>query len=253
MMGLSQTVRFIVAITIASQVAVVTASNLKQEKVIVLNVTGHSPLNEKDKSGFMDKIAALAFKRLGYQLETIHLPAERALKNSNAGIEDGEMSRIKGIHLMYPNLIMVPEALMNWEFVLFCRDTKPVIHGWKGLADKSIAYINGWKILEKQVPVSAEVTTVKNIDQLFLLLFKNRVDYIIYERWGGLKYLQDNKIHGIKMIQPALAVKSVYIYLHKKHARLVDKLGQVLLALKREGIYQQIYSSIFDELSAKKL
>ena len=178
---------------------------------------------------------------MGVQLQTVQLPAERALKNVNAGIDDGEMSRIAGLEKLYPNMIRVPETIMDWEFSAFSKKQTALDGKWSSLRPYSVAYIIGWKILERNVPADVFVTKVKNTEQLFGLLEKQRTDIILYERWGGLKYIKDNQLQNVNIQTPPLAVRNMYIYLHKKHEKLVPKLAEALKAMKQDGTYQRIY------------
>jgi len=215
---------------------------------IVINTTGKPPLNTPQLTGFMDLVSKEAFKRIGYTLKTVQLPAERGLRNVNAGIEDGEMSRIKGLDKLYPNLIRVPEKIMDWEFVGFSQMQIDLNQGWPRLSKYSVAFINGWKILEKNVPKQAEITKVRTPEQLFSILYKSRADLVLYERWGGLLYLQNSKLNKIKLLSPPLATKEMFIYLHKKHIKLVSKLSQTLKQIKKDGTYQAIFNKTLKPL-----
>lgn len=210
------------------------------QPVIVLNTTGQPPLSTNSSSGFMDEVARAAFQSIGYQLQLVRLPAERGLKSSNQGAIDGELVRVKGMEKLYPNLIRVPEKIMDWEFVVFSYDSINLKKGWQALSGKSVAHINGWKILEKNIPSSAEVTKVSNALSLFKLLRRNHTDYVLYERWGGLHLLIEQVMGDVKLRQPPLAVKEMFIYLHKKHQALVPKLAAELLVMKQDGRYQRL-------------
>lgn len=210
------------------------------EPVILLNVTIKAPLSTDSQSGFIDEIASEALRRIGYQLRTVRLPAERALKSSNRGIIDGELVRVEGIDKLYPNLIRVPEKIMDWEFVVFSYKPISLAKGWDALAGKSIAHINGWKILEKNIPTNAEVTKTSNALSLFKLLKRNRTDYVLYERWGGQYLLIEQAMDGVMLRHPPLAVKEMFIYLNNKHRLLVPKLAAALLAMKQDGSYQKL-------------
>lgn len=211
------------------------------DNVVVLNTTGKAPLNTVDQDGFMDRVAAEALRRIGYRLRTVHLPAERGLANSNAGIEDGEMARIAGLQHQYPNLLQVPEKIMSWEFNAFSARSVHFTGQWRDLEPYTVAYINGWKILEVNVPVTVESTRVKHPRQLFSLINKQRTDIIIYERWGGLNMAREQDM-DIQLLMPPLAVRDMFIYLHKQHAALVKPLAAALAEMKRDGSYQQIYN-----------
>ena len=209
------------------------------EPIIRLNATGQPPLNTKSQDGFMDEVATEAFRRIGFELKTVFLPAERGLKNSNRGLIDGEMSRVKGLEKIYSNLVCVPEKIMDWEFVVFSSKAINLKNGWSDLSAQAVAHINGWKILEKNIPASAEVTKTRNADELFSLLTKKRIDLIIYERWAGHLRLHKLSLDSIKERRPALAVKGMFIYLHKKHKALVPKLSAALEGMKKDGSYQE--------------
>lgn len=208
--------------------------------MIQLNTTGQPPLNTRSQNGFMDEVATEAFRRIGIKLETILLPAERGLKHSNRGLVDGEMSRVKGLEKTYSNLIRVPEKIMDWEFVVFSFKKISLKDGWGDLAGKLVAHINGWKILEKNIPKSAEVTKTANAEELFTLLRKMRTDYVVYERWAGHLKLHEMNLESISEQAPPLAVKEMFIYLHKKHKKIIPKLAAALKEMKRDGSYQKL-------------
>lgn len=226
---------FLVAILLASATALASGNNL------VLNTVAKAPLNTADKSGFMDRISIELFSRAGFSLRTVRIPAERGLKNVNAGIDDGEMSRIKGLSKVYENIVRVPEKIMDWEFVVFCRKDLKLGQGWEALKDKTVAIINGWKILERKVPARVELTRVRNASQLFTLLKKDRVDLVVYEKWSGLKILADKKMSNYEARYPALEKKEMFIYLNKKHKHLINKLAGILKKMKQDGLYNKIY------------
>jgi len=214
---------------------------------ITLNTTGNPPLNTNDMRGFMDVVASTAFGKINITLKTVHLPAERGLKNANLGIEDGEMSRIEGINKLYPNLIMVPEKIMDWQFVAFSKQDIKLDHGWQDLTNFNVAYINGWKILEKNT-THVRTTKVKNATLLFNLLESDRTDIALYEKWGGLLIIGQNHNTLVKLAVPPLEEKAMYIYLNKKHKNIVDPLASALKTMKADGSYNKLVREILSPL-----
>ncbi len=214
------------------------------EKILVLNAAVSEPLSNSEQTGYLDRLLGTALQRLDYRLETIRAPAERALIIANDGINDGEMLRIGGLQKKYPNLIQVPEKLIDLEFVAFTRNKSLKITGWQDLAAQPVAMITGWKIFERNVPATAELVTVKNADHLFTLLLKGRTDVILYSRWSGLAYIRNHQLQGISIVEPPLARKSMYVYLHKRHRDLVPRLADALRALKVEGEEQRLFREI---------
>lgn len=213
-----------------------------QNIVLTLNSTTKEPLSTASQDGFLDLIAKEALGRLGVKLKTTVLPAERALIDANAGILDGELSRVPGIDKIYTNLLFIPESLLDLEFTVFSINKTSIEPGWKGLENSSVSFLNGWKILEINVPNTAEIIKSKTPTQLFNLLKLDRVDYIIYERWSGTILAKSMNIKGVTVLQPPLAVRGMHIYLHKKHRELVAPLTQVIKTIKQDGTYQKIYN-----------
>jgi len=224
-------------------------NNAHAETIIELNTTGNPPLNTSTQSGFMDQVAKEAFRRIGITLKTVHLPAERGLIAANDGIEDGEMSRIAGLRQAYSHLIQVPEKIMDWEFVVFSNDSTPGVNRWNDLKPYTVAYLNGWKLLERHVPKETDTFKVNTPEQLFNMLKKNHTDLIIYERWAGLLYAKQSGIKSIRANTPALAIRQMFIYLNEKHRALVPKLAAALRQLKDDGTYQQYYTAILSPLT----
>ena len=212
------------------------------ERVIELNVTGQPPLNNSQQTGFMDEVAKEAFRRIGYQLKTIRLPAERGLVNADRGIVDGEMSRVKGLDALYKNLLRVPEKIMDWEFVGFSKSSIQLPNGWSDLSSRTVSHINGWKIFEKNVPDTAEITKTSNAEGLFNLLRRNRSELVLYERWGGHQLLKEMNMSDVERCKQTLATKEMFIYLNKKHELLVPRLAKALGAMKQDGSYQKMFN-----------
>jgi len=222
------------------------------QQTIVLNTTGIHPLNNPERNGFMDRVSVEAFKEINYKLDTTVLPAERGLKSANEGVVDGEMSRIAGLNRVYPNLIQVPEPIMEWEFVVFSKKDIDMSSGWGSLESKYVAFITGWKILERNIPSTANITKIRDSDQLFRLLKKNRTDYVIFEKWGGLSVKKELDLDAVLQRPPALAKRKMYIYLHQKHKALVPKLSLVLKKMKRDGRYQARFNKILKPYISNK-
>ena len=209
-------------------------------QVLTLNNTNATPYSTPAHDGYADLIALEAFRRVGVELRLVELPPERGLLNANAGIQDGDLSRIAGIDEKYPNLIRVPEKFIDWEFTAFAKNPK-LESDWASIRNRPVAHIKGWKIYEQQLAGANLVTPVENVEQLFRLLAADRVDVALYERWQGLALMRSLNLHGISPRPSALATREMFIYLNKRHAALVPQLAAALRALKKEGFYQKAY------------
>jgi len=212
---------------------------------LVLNDANSAPFTNEAGTGLVDVVAREAFRRAGLNLKLIQLPAERALLNANAGIEDGEVSRVAGIEKVYTNLIPVPEKLVDHHFVAFTRNAKLDKTTWDGLTPFTVGYIRGYKIIENNLKPGTRTNTANSAEQLLTMLDKGRIDIAIYRRWEGIVLAQKLGIKNIHIIEPSLAEKEIFIYLHKKHADKVDKVATALRQIKAEGLFARACNEAF--------
>lgn len=216
------------------------SGNLMAAEKLVLNCGNSNPYITADGGGFYGLVVQEVFRRLGLEAETVRLPSERALLNANDGIEDGNIARIKGLEKKYPNLMRVPEKVIDFEFVAYSKDSNIPVTGWTSFKSYDVGFITGWKILEKNVTHTKSLTKVKNPRQLFALLVKDRADIIIFERWGGLWWNKELNADA-HLIMPPVEKREMFMYLHKKHAVLVAEVARALAGMKKDGAYQRIF------------
>lgn len=226
------------------------ASHAANEPTLVLNDTNEPPFTTQAGDGFLDIIAGEAFRRAGLRLKLVKLPAERGLINANAGIDDGDFSRIAGLEKIYPNLIRIPEKLVDWHFVAFARQAKLSKADWAALEPFSVGHIKGWKILEQNLRPPTQITTVDTPEQLFAMLDRNRIDLALFERWLGLALAKKMGIQDIRIVEPSLAEREMFIYLNKRHAGKAPAIAAALRAIKAEGLYTKVCREKFAPLAA---
>lgn len=209
---------------------------------LVLNNVNDAPFTTPQGDGFLDRVAREAFARAGRRVRLVALPPERGLRNANEGIEDGDLTRIAGMEKNYPNLVRVPEKIMDWRFSAFARNPAlTTTAGWKGLLPYSVGIIKGWKIAETNLNKARQVVYVDNAEQLFRLLAKNRVDAVVYSREMGQLLLKQHMLQNVRLVEPPLDTREMFIYLHKKHAPLIPDLTRALRSLKADGSYERYY------------
>lgn len=226
------------------------ASLAANEPTLVLSDPTEAPYTTKAGDGFFDIIVGEAFRRAGLRLKLVKLPAERGLINANAGIEDGDLSRIAGLEKIYPNLVRVPEKLIVMDFVAFARQGTPTEASWAALEPFSVGHIKGWKIFENNLRPTTQITTADDPEQLFTLLDKNRIVVALYDRWMGTALAKHMHIQNVRVVEPPLAEREMFIYLHQRHADKVPAIAAALRAIKAEGMYTKVCREKFAPLAA---
>lgn len=138
------------------------------------------------RPGFVTELARAAFGRVGVEVEVTTAPPERALINANAGLDDGDILRVAGLERDHPNLIRVPEKVLDFDFVAYAKRSDVRIANWADLQPHSVAFATGWNIFEVNVAGVKEVTRTPSIQELFPLLEAGRADVVLLDRWQGL-------------------------------------------------------------------
>lgn len=225
------------------------SASAANETTLVLNDPTNEPFTTPAGDGFFDIVIGEAFRRSGLQLKLVKLPAERALINANAGIEDGDLSRVAGLEKDYPNLVRIPEKILDMHFVAFTRQAKREVANWDGLASLAVGHIKGWKVFEQNLRQTTQTSTVDNPEQLFNMLDKNRIEIALYDRWMGYGLAKKMTMSHVRVIEPPLAVREMFIYLHQRHADKVPAIAAALKAIKAEGFYTRICREKFATLA----
>lgn len=238
-------------VAIPAAVPTVAAGSAQASETIRLSTPAVPPFirGPDGKPGLLDVVLGSAFSELGLLLELVSVPAERSLMNADAGIDDGEAFRIGGLERQYPNLLRVPESVYTMEFVVVARDGVAPVARWDDLKDRSVGIINGWKLAEDRLAGVAKVTSVGTPGQLFDMLERGRVDYGISVRPVANRFMARGQWKNGTIQEPPVERQEMFIYLHKKHAALADRLAETLRRMKESGRYAQLTASVMADRS----
>ena len=206
--------------------------------------------SEGGRTGFLDALAHALFERLDIDATLLRLPVERALINANAGIEDGDMFRAPGFEAAYPNLVQIPEKVLDFDFVALATRADVEVRQWGDLRSYGVAWVTGWKLFERNAKAARETTTVRELPQLLPLVASGRVDIALADRWQMLWLAREARL-PIRVLDPPLARAPMFAYLHRRHAALVAPAASALAHLKRDGTWQRLYDEILRPLEPR--
>ncbi len=191
-----------------------------------------------------EEILTEGYQRIGIKVKRRFYPMERALTSSNTGKTDGEMSRVEGISDKYPNLLIIPVAVLNTEIVAFSVKDISVAKGWESLTQHSVVIQMGMKIVEINAKkFNWKYSAMIRTDQLFMTLIKGRYDVAVTELFKGYASLNKLKANSegkeyqsIKLLKPPLLEIKLYHYLHKSNKDLIPKITASLMEMEKEGL-----------------
>jgi len=198
------------------------------------------------RANAVNEMLTECFKRMKIELNIIPMPSKRSLKNANDGIEDGNFVRTDGITKAYPNLIKVPEPISVNRIVAFSKNIIK-INGWESLLKYHVAYVNGWRNCERELKNPKAKTIVRNEELLFTLLEKERAEVGIFGQSTGMEVLNKLDFFDIKALEPPIVVSDLFLYIHKKHERLIPEIVNNLKMIKNDGTYKKLIDKTFQE------
>ncbi len=182
--------------------------------------------------------------RLGMKVVVHKIPGERSLRSANNGDMDGELYRKLGMEREYPNLVIVPVALLTYEIVIFTLGTTFLINGWDSLRPFTIGHVKSIKIVEQNTQ-GMRVEVAATLRQAFLKMTFGRSDVVVANRASGMAVLKElNLLDTVKVLSPPLATFPVFHYLNKKHAALVPQLTAVLQQMQKDKTIETIQKSV---------
>jgi len=62
-----------------------------------------------------------------------------------------------------------------------------------------------------------------NAEQSFILLEKDRVDFVACSNCSGLNYLKAHNITDVEVLSSPLVSPYFYVYLHKNHKKIISE------------------------------
>lgn len=217
------------------------------QETFTISTSYQNLLSNREKTGMLDLVFIEVFERLGMDLEIVYSPAERSAVDVNAGIFDAEANRIAGMEAEYPNFRRVPEPNMTMEFVSFSTQEYD-IDGWESIRERDIGVVRGWRILEENTKDFPYVATVPSEVELFRMLRMGRVELALYSKLSGYSTIQEMHLEEIIFhLEPPLAARDMYLYVHARHEALTDEIAQVLREIKQDGTYQAIVDRVLNE------
>jgi polar amino acid transport system substrate-binding protein len=193
---------------------------------------GASPGHDDTAHGQSIKdLLRAAYQMAGYTVTIVTMPGERALLAANQGVTDGDLVRIDGLQATYPNLMKVGVPLDVHHHVVFAKRQDIVLDGIASLKPYSIAYVRGFKAIER-VTHGMNTQAMNDVQSAFKMLNAGRVDVVIDALEQGTPVVNALGIDGVRVLSPPLEVITLYHYVNVRHAALVPVLENALRQLK---------------------
>ena len=188
-----------------------------------------------------------AYRRIGLQPQFVYLQLQESLNQANAGMTDGEISKIKIIKIKYPNLVEIPVVINYVEGIAFSKDDSFNINKWSDLASYKIAIAKGAKFIETGTKGMDRVMA-EGFEEAFELLQNDEVDIIVTPKTTGIFITYNNKYSAIRPVGTVLQRIDLYHFVHEKNEYIIPLLTPVLKQMSESGEIDYIRGSYLNKI-----
>ncbi|WP_026374913.1 hypothetical protein [Aestuariibacter salexigens] len=161
-------------------------------------------------------------------------PSRRGLQLANEGLLDAEAGRIPDVISLYPNLIAVPEYMIEHQGAFFCKDARLC----KKQKDHAYAIIRGYRggksYCESQRLICLFDATP---DFLRSALVNGAIDAIIGSKTTTLNLLCESGIRTVYFRNEERLKLASYHVLHKRHEDKIDLLAKSIKDMREQGVF----------------
>jgi len=193
-------------------------------------------------------VLKVAYAKLGITVEGKIFPAARALAQSDAGMTDGEVHRIKAIAPQHPNLIRIDIPINVVEGMAVTCDRTIDTTVVENISQYHLGIKIGTRYVEKLVDGMPSVVRKADENKLTQLLKAGRLDVVIGDRPWAISETLKADGECVRINEPPLVTIPLYHYLHKRHADLVPRIAKVLREMKESGEMEEVCRQAYKDI-----
>ncbi len=200
-----------------------------------------------------------AFARLGREVVFADYPAARSSLELASGAVDGEGGRPLSYEATSPDIVRVRVPLFQVNYVAFSRRNARVpLAGWDSLAGFTgiVAYKAGVHTTLTQlarVLKPAQLIALPDTERGLRMVALGRGDVYVDEELSILSTLAQAELAQLPLVETGvLAAVDVYGYLHKRHAELAARLGDVIAQMQKQGDIERYRKTVEKEFAVER-
>lgn len=200
-----------------------------------------------------------AFGRLGREVVFTDYPAARASLELANGAVDGEGGRPLSYEASSPDIVRVRVPLFQVNYVAIARRNAHVtLAGWDSLADFKgiVAYKAGVYTTSTQlarVLKPAQLLALPDTERGLKMVAMGRCDLYVDEELSILSTLAQPELSQLPLAEAGvLGTPDVFCYLHRRHADLALRLGDVIAQMHKQGDVERYRKAVEKEFAVDR-
>lgn len=176
------------------------------------------------------------YQKMGIDIQVTGMPGNRAAIETTKGRVDGEIMRIWSYGIDNPDVIRVPTPYYFLETMAFYKEgSDVVVNSAEDLAKYSVLKVRGVKHTNIITKGLDNVYDYDDTKSMLNALDEHRSNVALTHKGDGVFAISQYKIEHVIPAKKPLAVFSLYHYIHKKNAHLVERVNRILLDMKKSG------------------
>jgi polar amino acid transport system substrate-binding protein len=181
------------------------------------------------------------YQKLGIEISITPMPGNRAMLETVSGRMDGETMRIESYGIDHPEALRIPTPYYQIDTTAFYKkDSGIVISSVADLAKYSLLRVRGVKHTMNITEGFEKVYDYDDTKSMLNALDKHRDHVALTHTGDGLFAIEKYNINHVEYSDKPLSLLSVYHYVHKKNAHLVEKVDRVIREMNESGELDQL-------------
>ena len=167
-----------------------------------------------------------SLKNLGYDVDYIYLPSLRSIEDTDKGILDGDMPRVKEVIKSYKNIFQIDIEIDRTKLYAYNLNGEKILN-FKDFENKKIGIILGTPIFDSILMKNVKkysVEKLKDVDALGNMLKAERVDLLFLPESVGDQLLNKYPKANIRKNEKPISEVIYYLDLNKKYLKLKEPL-----------------------------
>lgn len=192
-------------------------------------------------STYLKDVLQTALTPYNIKVSLYELPGRRVIEQVNNGFIDGDSGRIINFKEISndttSNYRLVKEPILSAKLVLITLKSTPIDDiNWVSINTGAVAYKSGSKLLRKNIKEENRISMNKNLSLLKMVAIGRAKSAITFNAIAKSLLDKNPELKSKLLIHPKpIKTFNHYVYLNKKHKKLIPLLKKALKKLSKEG------------------